>query len=209
MLLTGYTGDEPVALDQARNVMEHRDRFEGTHLALWGPGLLGRAHLLAGRMEASQVEFERWEQFVKDLGLAGSENALSFVPYVAEAHRRAGELARALELARDCVERMSAGGQALYRLPAELELARVLLDLEGPSSEAFTQARASAAALIEKTGARAYEPLLNEVDAERARLLGDTDTQHQQLREAQRKFSEMGATGHAKRVARELEVLGA
>jgi hypothetical protein len=106
---------------------------------------------------------------------------------------------------------MSAGGQALYRLPAELELARVLLELEGPSSEAFTQARASAAALIEKTGARAYEPLLNELDAERARLLGDTDTdtQHQQLREAQRKFSEMGATGHAKRVARELEVLGA
>ena len=93
----------------------------------------------------------------------------------------------------------------LAGLRVELEFAHVFLELEGPNSENFSQACASAAALIEKTGARAYEPFLNELDADCARRLGDTATQAQQLREAPRKFSEMGATGHAERVARELD----
>ncbi len=131
------------------------------------------------------------------------------MPYVAALHRRLGDLPRALELARGAVEQQRAGGFARVGLPAELELARVLLELEGPSSDAFAEARASAAALIEKTGARAFEPFLNELDAESARRLDDADTQHQQLVEAQRKFIEMGASGHAKRLAQELEGLEA
>jgi class 3 adenylate cyclase len=76
-------------------------------------------------------------------------------------------------------------------------------------TEPLEQARASAVALVEKTGARAHEPFVHELDAECARRRGDSATQQQQLREAQRLFDEMGATGHAARLARELEGLGA
>ena len=141
------------------------------------------------------------------LGAEGSTASVHRLPYMAAVHRRVGELKPALELARDAVEQTRAAGLARVGLPAELELARVLLELEGPSSDAFIEARASATALIAKTGARAFEPFVNELDAECARRLDDTAAQHQQLLEAQRKFIEMGAGGHAKRIAQELEAL--
>ncbi len=40
-----------------------------------------------------------------------------------------------------------------------------------------------------------------------ARVLGDDATRESELREAQRFFSTMGATGHAERLARELAAL--
>ncbi len=49
-----------------------------------------------------------------------------------------------------------------------------------------------------------FEPFLREVRAESAALQGDSKTQQCELREAHRLFTEMGATGHAERLAREL-----
>ena len=61
---------------------------------------------------------------------------------------------------------------------------------------------ARAAKLIEETGATAYQPHVHRARAELAELLGD-DTQRE-LREARRLFTDMGATGHAERLATEL-----
>ncbi len=62
---------------------------------------------------------------------------------------------------------------------------------------------ARAAKLVEETGATVFEPHVHLARSELAKLLGDDARRH--LREAHRLFTEMGATGHAERVARELD----
>ncbi len=57
---------------------------------------------------------------------------------------------------------------------------------------------------IQRCGARVYEPDLMVERARLAQLIGDDATSQRHLREAQSLFTEMGATGHAERVAREL-----
>ncbi len=74
------------------------------------------------------------------------------------------------------------------------------LESEGPIGEAL----ARAVELIEELGARVYRPQVCEERAELARLRGDEAARDRELREAHRLFTEMGATGHAERLAREL-----
>ncbi len=62
-------------------------------------------------------------------------------------------------------------------------------------------------ALIESTGARVYIPHVHETRARLAHRAGDEAAFERELREAQRLHTEMGATGHAARLARELEAL--
>jgi hypothetical protein len=59
--------------------------------------------------------------------------------------------------------------------------------------------------LIEETASRVFAPEVHEERAELARLRGDDTTCERELREAHRLFAEMDATGHAERLARELE----
>ncbi len=58
--------------------------------------------------------------------------------------------------------------------------------------------------LVAETGARLHAPDIHLVRAELARLRNDDELHTADLREAHRLFTEMDATGHAKRVAREL-----
>ena len=58
--------------------------------------------------------------------------------------------------------------------------------------------------LARQTGAKAYEPLVHVELAELARQSGDQDGRERELREAHRLFSQIGASGHAERLAGEL-----
>jgi class 3 adenylate cyclase/tetratricopeptide (TPR) repeat protein len=90
---------------------------------------------------------------------------------------------------------------------AQLARARLLLRLEGSDArEEIEAALARALAVVQETGARVYEPELHEVRAELAGLLGDEAGRERELREAHRLYIEMGATGHAERLARELDL---
>ncbi len=57
----------------------------------------------------------------------------------------------------------------------------------------------------ETLGVRLLLPRIDLEAAELARLRGDDTARERALRSAHRSFTEMGATGHAERVARELE----
>jgi hypothetical protein len=88
---------------------------------------------------------------------------------------------------------------------AHLARARVLLALDGAAARGEIEASLDRAlALVCSTGARSYEP---QIHVERARLLdilSDSVGRLQWLREAHHLFTEMGATGHAERLAKEL-----
>ena len=70
--------------------------------------------------------------------------------------------------------------------------------------EGVTTALRALEDLVTETGARVYLPFLWEERAALADLLGDEAGRTRDLRAAHRLYTEMGATGHAERVAREL-----
>ena len=77
---------------------------------------------------------------------------------------------------------------------------------EGAAASGEIQAALKEAqALVEETGSRSQEPFIHEELAKLARLTGDDATYQRDLREAHRLFTEMGATGHAERLAKELK----
>ena len=57
---------------------------------------------------------------------------------------------------------------------------------------------------MRETGAKAYEPLVHVELAELARQSDDQEGHERELRKAHRVFSEIGARGHAERLAAEL-----
>jgi tetratricopeptide (TPR) repeat protein len=201
-------GDERLAMQHAQAMLAQMERVEGTYWVAGCYGYLGRAHLLAGRLDPALEAFERCAEVVEGLGLRETLVGSMHLPYLAEACRRAGTTERALATAQAAVALSHSGGNAVLGARTELLFARISLQMEGPSSQAFVQALANAARLVEETGARAFQPHVHEVRAECAALQGDSDTRQRELREAHRLFTEMGATGHAERLARELEAQG-
>ncbi len=88
---------------------------------------------------------------------------------------------------------------------AQLALAEILLATEGARArDAVETALARVSEIIGETELRSREPRIHERRAALARLLGEDAAHERELREAHRLFSEMGATGHAERLAREL-----
>jgi hypothetical protein len=103
----------------------------------------------------------------------------------------------ALDVARVRGIRMGSRGPLL--------LARIVTRARGTTARAeVEQLLEESVAYIEESGTRAWDPLLHETRAELGRACGDTPAAGRELREAQRLYAEMGATGHAERLAREL-----
>jgi hypothetical protein len=92
-----------------------------------------------------------------------------------------------------------------YEIEAQLSLARVLL-ASGDAGDrpAVDAALARAAACVDESGARAFLPMIMEERAALARLRGDEAGRARELRHAHALYVEIGATGHAARLAREL-----
>jgi hypothetical protein len=85
---------------------------------------------------------------------------------------------------------------------AHLALARVLLASAGAAARAEIEAAlARALELARETGAKAFEPLVHVEFAELARQGGEEEQRERALREAHRLFTDIGATGHAERLA--------
>jgi hypothetical protein len=58
--------------------------------------------------------------------------------------------------------------------------------------------------IVEQTGAERWRPHIHVERAELSRLAGDIDSVRRELSEAHRLFVEMGASGHAARIAHEI-----
>ena len=102
---------------------------------------------------------------------------------------------------------MVRGRLPIWLAPARTRQGQVLRRTQGAEArEAIEAALTEAEALVESTGLRSWQPFLHVERAELARLVGDETAHERELREAHRLFTEMGATGHAERLARELGI---
>ncbi len=130
----------------------------------------------------------------------------SLLPPLAEAHLGAGDAEAARSYALEVIE--SGGrGQGMNRWPelaARVVLARARLRLEGPVA-AVEDELLRAEALGREIGNRSVAAQVEEARAELAAATSNDAGRTEHLREAERIYTEFGATGHAERVARELE----
>jgi hypothetical protein len=148
-------------------------------------------HLERSRENALERGMKVWHE---PMGLAG----------LADAYRAVGRLADARAAATAGVDAGRRDGLRPGECRAQLALARVLIAEGAADTAAIDAALQRAEALVEETHARAYLPFIAEARAELTRVRGDAAGATRALAEAQRLFAEMGAKGHAERIAREL-----
>jgi hypothetical protein len=160
-------------------------------VARWDEALAALAEALSGPREYGTF-------------LSGEPEILS---QMALAHLGLGDGVRARELADQAVPLARERLVKPSECEAKLVRARVLLwfDPSNARSE-IASALAAGAALVEETNARSFEPLICEERARLAHVTGDSAAFERELREAHRLYTEMGATGHAQRLAEELEL---
>ncbi|MBW2271267.1 MAG: AAA family ATPase [Deltaproteobacteria bacterium] len=196
-------GDAPSTLAHAQSVQEAADRFG---IALNGAGqyYLGIARQLEGNSEQAAAHLERAREIHARTGGAPMEPGVCSLSRLAVAYADLGQTERALET--------STRGLALVRermpvfvAPALTLHARVLRVTRGADAgREIEEALDEAEALVASTGIRSWQPFVHAERARVAELVGDETTRERELRDAHRLFTEMGATGHAERVAREL-----
>jgi len=121
---------------------------------------------------------------------------------LAQARHAQGDPGAARQAAEEAIVLAKERGQPYAELLGQLELARALCvepgaKARGPIEEALSRT----SLLIEETGARVIEPRVAEARAELSRACGDPSAAEQHWLEAQRLYEEIGATGHARRLA--------
>jgi class 3 adenylate cyclase/tetratricopeptide (TPR) repeat protein len=120
------------------------------------------------------------------------------------AHLNLGDSERAVGLCRDAITLLRSREQSI-ELIANVALARVLLASQGLAARDEIEAVLTRAEeLVQTNGTAGAEPTIRVQRAELARLDGDEREHEHELREAHRLFTQIGATGHAERLAGEL-----
>lgn len=199
-----WSGETDTALADARQAVEIAERHGAPYFVAMALGRLGDALRLEQRHQGAL------ETYQEALDLIRSKRVgVQWKPHVvggqALAHSALGDHAKAIEHARSALEESLSGGNRRAEDFVLLSLARVLLATGDPGlHEEIERTVEHAEALCEETGMRVHRPCLLELRAALAECRGSPQEASRRLREAQRLFAEMGATGHAERLAREL-----
>ncbi len=199
-----FVGDAASSLSAAQELMRVIEKLPMARMLSIGHLWLGVAHI---RHEAWEPAIDEVEQA---LSIARqSRNSLAHeaqtIAYLAEANLGGGESQRARELAMEGVTLARSQGARPIECQAQITLARALAKSENADrTEEAKAALDRARELAEDMGARPFEAQIHEASAELAALLGDDADSARELREAHRLYTEIGATGHAERMAREL-----
>ena len=199
-----HSGDPDAALAHAQQALDLSDRLGAAFSRIWSWTFFGGAQMLQ----------ERWSEAIESLETAldmSSELQTSVesrswaVLWLAEAHAGLGEVERGVELARRALEEATTRGVAYGETAGHLILARILLAASG--AEAAAEIEAELATAREQSRRMEFRPISALVLVELANLAqarGEAEEHLKCLREAHELFTEIGATGHAERIAGEL-----
>jgi class 3 adenylate cyclase/tetratricopeptide (TPR) repeat protein len=195
-----HRGDADRALAEGRRAIEVAERIGYVNARLDGLLVVGAAHLLRGE----------WRQAIASLepALADTQrtgNVLSgpqITAYLSEAWLGTGDAPRAVALAKGAVT-ASALRKSLHReAQAQLALGHALLVEQGRGAlRGAESALARAEALVAESGARLLAPHVELLRAAVGAARGDAALSARALGTAQRLFHDLGAAGHAQRVA--------
>jgi class 3 adenylate cyclase/tetratricopeptide (TPR) repeat protein len=201
-----WSGETATTLASARQSVEVAERIGASFVLSMALAYLGDALRLEQRYPEALEAYEEALDLMRArrVGLMWEPRVVSGQ---AEACSALGEHEKAIAQARSALEESMRGGNPLAEGFARLALARVLLAAGNPGFHDEVEGVVERAeALCEKTGMRVHLPALLEVRAASAERRDNPQEARRQLREAHHLYIEMGATGHAERLARELGV---
>ncbi len=200
-MLADTRGDAETALQHAARALESAERLDTPGARVAAYHTLSRAHALGKRWAESAEAAEKAYEIARS-HRTGMALASGFFPSLVDAYRALGNFERAFEVLAD-------GLNPAWGLPQGRLLiakARLLASTRGRSAaDEIQQVLDEAQADVDRTGWRIYRPSVLMERARLAQLLGNREERLQLLQKAHSLFLEMGATGHAERVARELE----
>jgi tetratricopeptide (TPR) repeat protein len=204
--LAYFAGEPEAMLAHAQREVEIAERIGDAFLRSFAWFVLGTAEWARGEWRRAIEAIERSREISGEYHRRTSvEQEAWRLALLGESYLGIGEAKRARALAAEGVELARAQESTLYEATASLSLARVLLGTDGPAARDGIEALlARALELTRERGTKAYEPHVHVELAELARQLGDEKGRERELREAHSLFTEIGATGHAERLAGEL-----
>jgi tetratricopeptide (TPR) repeat protein len=198
-------GDTARALEDALAAKEAAEKL-GSSLSLVAADTeVGVAFGRAGRWEDAVEALERALSRMRETG-ANRNRETARLAHLADAHLGCGNGRRARGLVDEAIELAQRQGARVWECFAHIVLGRVLSRTEGADdADRIRVALDGARQLAEEMGHRPYEAQIREEYARLGHLVGDDAASERHLREAHRLYTEMGATGHAERLARELD----
>jgi adenylate cyclase len=199
-----WSGETATALASARQSVEIAERMGVPLMLSLTLAWLGDALRLEQRYPEALEVYQRALDLMRTKRVALTQEHF-VVRGQALVDSALGGHEKAIVRARSALEESVRGGNRLAEGFARLTLARVLLSAGDPSRHDEVERTVERAeALYNETGMRVHLPPLLEVRAALAERRGNSQEAGQKLREAHRLYSEMGATGHAERLEREL-----
>lgn len=221
----GYLGDLVFTLTQRLSIAvlvgasatAASDAAELTRLAeqLGSPIARGMAKagpviacLLRGNSEEAAQLIDDLAKDLREFADFSPLRASDYLVHVSGLLLMAGRADEARSIAEQAVRSARQIGARTRECEAQIALAAALRHTRGtgPAAES-REAIARARELVDETEARIFLPFIIEDEARLLQLEGGQAAFEEKLLEAHRLFTEMGATGHAERVANELRLL--
>jgi adenylate cyclase len=197
-------GEPEAALGHAQQALEIAERIGSSFSRAWAWLFLGVAERMRGQWRRAIDALEHSFAIARE-GRTGTEGDAWRLAALGESYLGLGDPERARTLVAEGVEIGRAQGHVSFESYANLALAQVLLGSAGVGARPEIEAAlARALELARETGAKVHEPLIHVELAELARQSGDEEGRERELGKAHRLFSEIGASGHAERLAGEL-----
>ena len=184
--------------------MDVAERLAGPSARGYSLHALSVAHALRGEWSEAIAAIESALAVARERHVCREWEVYMLAP-LARACRGAGDLQRALAAAREAVALSDARGVSPWAPIAHLELARALRAAAGAAAAGdIAHHLDRAMSFVQQTGARVFAPPIVEERARLAEICGDTAAASKELQRAHALYVEIGATGHAERLAREL-----
>jgi class 3 adenylate cyclase/tetratricopeptide (TPR) repeat protein len=200
--LSLYRGEGREAVEHAEQAIETTERLGALGFRTTARLALGGAHLVARDHAQARAALED-ASTVASAESIGPNQMLMLRARLAEARFHTGDREGALRLAEEAA--VAAGGmRRLGAVEAFLSFARLLL---ASGSDRLTEAEAAldrAVSVARRCSGRVFEPMIGEERARLAGLRDDHDAAERGFHGTLELYREIGATGHARRLAAEL-----
>jgi class 3 adenylate cyclase/tetratricopeptide (TPR) repeat protein len=191
--LAEQTGAIEGAADHARQAVETAEKTGSSFSRALAYRVLGLTYVLDREWRQAVDALEQSLAIARRHHVALEQEPLGLA-WLAEALVGGGDAVRSRAVAEEAVALGRRRGTRFYECRAHLALARVLLHTAGAAArEAIEAALGTALELAHETGGTGTEPFIRVELAQLAALVGDGARRRQELREAQRLFTEMGA----------------
>ena len=191
-----FAGDATFALPRVLETVEITTRIGNRWGLVMAYSCLGHTYVVAREWQRALDAFDREDELRGDLEQPYGRTWI--LHGRAEAYLGLDDAARALELA---AEGVRIAREHRWPYPEAVGLLTLARAMRRTGSGAIGETLSRLDAIIGETGMVVLRAF---VDVERAERAGDAARRRAQLAEAQRLFTAMGATGHARRLANEL-----